>query len=76
MVHFCVEEAIRRDSLQPGLCMAGCSVFCVSEERCSREDLLSIGPKYQHHKGDNVRMTATVVNGSATALFINTLLAN
>jgi hypothetical protein len=38
--------------------------------------LLSIGPKYQHHKGDKVRMTATAVNGSATALFINTLVAN
>jgi hypothetical protein len=27
------------DSLQPSLCMAGCSAFlCVNEERCSRED--------------------------------------
>jgi Cu/Ag efflux protein CusF len=35
-----------------------------------------IGSKYQPHKGDKVSMTATAVNGNATALFINTLLAN
>jgi uncharacterized protein YigE (DUF2233 family) len=35
-----------------------------------------IGPKYQPHEGDMVRVTATAVNGSATAQFINTLVAN
>jgi len=35
-----------------------------------------IGAKYQPHKGDKVRVTATAVNGSATALLINTLVAN
>jgi hypothetical protein len=35
-----------------------------------------IGPKYQPHKGDKVRVTATAVNGSTTALFINTLVAD
>jgi hypothetical protein len=35
-----------------------------------------IGAKYQPHKGDKVRVTAKAVNGSATALLINTLVAN
>jgi hypothetical protein len=35
-----------------------------------------IRSKYQPHKGDKVRVTATAVNGSATALLINTLVAN
>jgi hypothetical protein len=35
-----------------------------------------IGSKYQPHKGDMVRVTAAAVNGSETALFINTLVAN
>jgi hypothetical protein len=32
--------------------------------------------KFQPATGDPVRVTATMVNGSATALFINTLVAN
>jgi hypothetical protein len=35
-----------------------------------------IGTKYQPHKGDKVRVTATTVDGNATALLINTLIAN
>jgi len=35
-----------------------------------------IGSKYQPHKGDKVRVTAAVVNGSKTALLVNTLVAN
>jgi hypothetical protein len=35
-----------------------------------------IGSKYQPHKGDKVRVTAAVVNGSETALLVNTLIAN
>lgn len=35
-----------------------------------------IGFKYQPHKGDKVRMTATVVNGNETALLVNTLVAD
>jgi len=35
-----------------------------------------IGARYQPHKGDKVRVTATAVNGSATALLINTLIAH
>jgi len=35
-----------------------------------------IGSKYQPHKGDKVRVTAAVVNGSETALLVNTLVAN
>ena len=35
-----------------------------------------IGTRYQPHKGDKVRVTATAENGSATALLINTLVAN
>jgi hypothetical protein len=34
------------------------------------------GSKYRPHKGDQVRITSHTVNGSATALFINTLVAN
>jgi hypothetical protein len=33
-------------------------------------------PKYQPHKGDQVRVTSAIVNGNATALFINSLVAN
>jgi hypothetical protein len=32
--------------------------------------------RFQPAKGDQVRVTATMVNGSATALFINTMVAN
>jgi hypothetical protein len=32
--------------------------------------------KYQPHKGDKIRVTASVVDGSETALFINSLLTN
>jgi hypothetical protein len=34
------------------------------------------GFKFQPHKGDQVRVTSAVINGSETALFINTLIAN
>ena len=35
-----------------------------------------IGSKYQPHKGEKIRVTASVVNGKATALFINSLAAD
>ncbi|MGD0942284.1 MAG: hypothetical protein ABR905_21535 [Terracidiphilus sp.] len=35
-----------------------------------------VGSKYQPHKGDKIRVTASLVNGNQTALFINSLVAN
>lgn len=34
------------------------------------------GSKYRPHKGDEVRITSSGMNGRATALFVNTLVAN
>ena len=35
-----------------------------------------IGSRYQPHKGDQIRVTASVVNGDETALFINSLVSD
>ena len=35
-----------------------------------------IGSKYQPHQADKIRVTASVLNGNAVAMFINTLVAN
>jgi hypothetical protein len=51
--------------------------FKITSDTVAETEFGAVGEsKYQPHKGDQVRVTAAVVNGSAIALFINTLVAN